>query len=230
MSKPFNFVASAALASILALTGCGSQGSNDGDTSSGGAQTTTQAPAPTGPEAIRQDGEALVPGTELALGDTVTATAAQNDGDEGDYTATISLTPTEVTEGTSADFAALSDPSAYEGKIPVYVYAQMEVVEIEGGDAHTVISPGLRAWVSDDEEATALLLQMLPGADAGALCAGGSHLRAGDVPLAPGDSALNCTIFLVPEEQQLTKVTYQNNMLGDPEDVTYDYDPIAWIL
>lgn len=215
-----------ALLAFVALTGCGA--SDDGSKSKDGSPSTSAAAAPTGPEAILQDGEPLAPGTELALGDIVTVAAQESYGDEGDFTATVNLGVNEIKEAPASDFDVLTDAESYAGSVPVYVYSHLEIVEITGGDEHTGIEPGLRAWTADGEQAQQLILTIGLGADAGPLCAGGAPLQGNDAPLAAGSSTLHCTIFVVPEGQAIEKVTYGNTLLA--EDETYDDDPVAWVV
>lgn len=211
----------------IAAAGCGS-----GSGSSSGSSSTASTPevaAPTGDAAITQDGKSVTPGAKLKYGESVTITAKQELGDPGDYTAHLKMTVKEVKPGAAADLQSLSDASQYSGKSPVYVYIELEVLDIAGGNDGTVIKPGYRAMVSEKDEAKQLIIF---GNNDGPLCAGGVALQASRLTdhgvLAAGMKTLDCGVFLVEDGQKVKTIAYRNQAFGKDQDDPYRQSPITW--
>lgn len=152
--------------------------------------------------------ELTKPGTELKLGET----AVIPQGDDG---ATLELTVTEVTKGSSADLSQLKDADKYKGYTPVYVQYTMTGTDSSadlGGDVLDDVDP----VTSDGRKASTLVII---GTSPFAKCDRNS------VPddFGPGDTETTCDVAMVQSGQEVSGAQYS------PYDGDYaDDGAIVW--
>lgn len=218
-------------AAALGVTACGSDEATDATPSSSAtsesaspseetsaeetpAQETTSEDT-TSPESEEEEGsddapaaELTKPGTELKLGET----AVIPQGDDG---ATLELTVTEVTKGSSADLSQLKDADKYKGYTPVYVQYTMTGTDSSadlGGDVLDDVDP----ITSDGRKASTLVII---GTSPFAKCDRNS------VPddFGPGDTETTCDVAMVQGGQEVSGAQYS------PYDGDYaDDGAIVW--
>lgn len=217
-------------AAALGVTACGSDEATDATPSSSAtsesaspseetsaeetpAQETTSEDT-TSPESEEEGSddapaaELTKPGTELKLGET----AVIPQGDDG---ATLELTVTEVTKGSSADLSQLKDADKYKGYTPVYVQYTMTGTDSSadlGGDVLDDVDP----ITSDGRKASTLVII---GTSPFAKCDRNS------VPddFGPGDTETTCDVAMVQGGQEVGGAQYS------PYDGDYaDDGAIVW--
>lgn len=217
-------------AAALGVTACGSDEATDATPSSSAtsesaspseetsaeetpAQETTSEDT-TSPESEEEGSddapaaELTKPGTELKLGET----AVIPQGDDG---ATLELTVTEVTKGSSADLSQLKDADSYKGYTPVYVQYTMTGTDSSadlGGDVLDDVDP----ITSDGRKASTLVII---GTSPFAKCDRNS------VPddFGPGDTETTCDVAMVQGGQEVGGAQYS------PYDGDYaDDGAIVW--
>lgn len=217
-------------AAALGVTACGSDEATDATPSSSAtsesaspseetsaeetpAQETTSEDT-TSPESEEEGSddapaaELTKPGTELKLGET----AVIPQGDDG---ATLELTVTEVTKGSSADLSQLKDADSYKGYTPVYVQYTMTGTDSSadlGGDVLDDVDP----ITSDGRKASTLVII---GTSPFAKCDRNS------VPddFGPGDTETTCDVAMVQGGQEVSGAQYS------PYDGDYaDDGAIVW--
>ncbi|QNF93750.1 hypothetical protein [Janibacter sp. YB324] len=217
-------------AAALGVTACGSDEATDATPSSSAtsesaspseetsaeetpAQETTSEDT-TSPESEEEGSddapaaELTKPGTELKLGET----AVIPQGDDG---ATLELTVTEVTKGSSADLSQLKDADKYKGYTPVYVQYTMTGTDSSadlGGDVLDDVDP----ITSDGRKASTLVII---GTSPFAKCDRNS------VPddFGPGDTETTCDVAMVQGGQEVSGAQYS------PYDGDYaDDGAIVW--
>lgn len=217
-------------AAALGVTACGSDEATDATPSSSAtsesaspseetsaeetpAQETTSEDT-TSPESEEEGSddapaaELTKPGTELKLGET----AVIPQGDDG---ATLELTVTEVTKGSSADLSQLKDADKYTGYTPVYVQYTMTGTDSSadlGGDVLDDVDP----ITSDGRKASTLVII---GTSPFAKCDRNS------VPddFGPGDTETTCDVAMVQGGQEVSGAQYS------PYDGDYaDDGAIVW--
>lgn len=133
------------------------------------------------------------PGTELAIG----ASATVPQGDDG---ATVTVTVTEITTGSSADLSALKDADKYKDYTPVYVQYEMTGTDSSselGGDILDDVDPIL----ADGRKASTLIL------------IGTSPFKECDrnsIPkdFGPGDTETTCQVAMVASGQEVAGAQY----------------------
>ncbi|WP_157074901.1 hypothetical protein [Janibacter limosus] len=133
------------------------------------------------------------PGTELAIGKPATIP-------QGDDGATVTVTVTEITKGSSADLAKLKDADKYKDYTPVYVQYKMTGTDSStelGGDILDDVDPIL----ADGRKASTLIL------------IGTSPFKKCDrnsIPkdFGPGDTETTCQVAMVASGQEVTGAQY----------------------
>lgn len=133
------------------------------------------------------------PGTELALGDTATIP-------QGDDGAMITVTVTEITEGSSADLADLKDADKYKGYTPVYVQYTMTGTDSStelGGDILDDVDPIL----ADGRKASTLVII---GTSPFKKCDSNSIPK----DFGPGDTETTCQVAMVSSGQEVSGAQY----------------------
>lgn len=138
-------------------------------------------------------GDVTEPGTELALGDTATIP-------QGDDGAMITVTVTEITEGSSADLADLKDADKYKGYTPVYVQYTMTGTDSStelGGDILDDVDPIL----ADGRKASTLVII---GTSPFKKCDSNSIPK----DFGPGDTETTCQVAMVSSGQEVSGAQY----------------------
>lgn len=138
-------------------------------------------------------GDVTEPGTELALGDTATIP-------QGDDGAMITVTVTEITEGSSADLADLKDADKYKGYTPVYVQYAMTGTDSStelGGDILDDVDPIL----ADGRKASTLVII---GTSPFKKCDSNSIPK----DFGPGDTETTCQVAMVSSGQEVSGAQY----------------------
>lgn len=201
-------------AAALGLTACGSDEATDATPSSSAtsdsaspseetsaeetpAQETTSEDT-TSPESEEDSDDAPAaeltkPGTELKLGET----AVIPQGDDG---ATLELTVTEVTKGSSADLSQLKDADKYKGYTPVYVQYTMTGTDSStelGGDILDDVDPIL----ADGRKASTLVII---GTSPFKKCDSNSIPK----DFGPGDTETTCQVAMVSSGQEVSGAQY----------------------
>lgn len=133
------------------------------------------------------------PGTELAIGKSATIP-------QGDDGATVTVTVTEITKGSSADLSKLKDADKYKDYTPVYVQYEMAGTDSSselGGDILDDVDPIL----ADGRKASTLIL------------IGTSPFKQCDrnsIPkdFGPGDTETTCQVAMVASGQEVAGAQY----------------------
>lgn len=219
-----------ALLAILALSACqddeAPSGSDDPTTESTTSESPSESPTESASETESsetdetegggdQTGGASVtaPGTELSIGDT--AVLPLTYGTDG--TATVEVTVTGITEGTSADLKAAEVKNA-DDFTPFYINLDMEILSVgeEGFGSYTAGSDfdGL----TGDTKAGSLIIigEFAP-------CDGGGF----EFDSAVGDTAKSCVPALATKGSVVDGVQFS----GGPDDAGYDQfdgEPVVW--
>ncbi len=217
----------AALLAVLALTACnddeGGAGAVDDPTTEATTEA-TESPAETetteSTESESSDagqsgtsGEVTAPGTELAIGDT--AVLPMTYGTEG--TATVELTVTGITEGTSADLEAAKVEKAKD-YTPFYINIEMKILET-GPQGFGGYTPGsdVDGLIGDTSAGSLIVFGDF------APCPSGGF----EYDSAVGDTATSCVPALATKGSVVDGVQFN----GGPDDAGYDQfdgQPVVW--
>jgi hypothetical protein len=214
----------AALLAILALSACQDDeapaGADDPTSEATTEDTPTETPTEESSPTESTDtggqaptGDVTAPGTELAIGDT--AVLPLTYGTDG--TATVEVTVTGITEGTSADLEAAKVKNAADFT-PFYIQLDMKILSVgdQGFGGYTAGSDfdGL----TGDSKAGSLIVfgDFAP-------CDGGGF----EYDSAAGDTAQACVPALATKGSVVDGVQFS----GGPDDAGYDQfdgQPVVW--
>lgn len=213
----------AALLAVLALSACQDDeaptGSDDPTT-----EETTESPSetasetPTEESSATDDGQAATgavtaPGTELAIGDT--AVLPLTYGTDG--TATVEVTVTGITEGTSADLEAAKVKNAAD-LTPFYIQLDMEILSVgpEGFGSYSAGSD-FDGLTGDTKAGSLIIIGGFAPCDSGGF----------EFDSAVGDTAQSCVPALATKGSVVDGVQFS----GGPDDAGYDQfdgEPVVW--
>lgn len=159
-------------------TTSGTSGSADGEGSTAGAAA-----------------ELTKPGTELALGDPGTIP-------QGEGGASLTLTVTKITQGSSKDLSKLKNADDYKKYTPVYVHYEMTGTESSsqiGGDVLEDVEPVL---TTGQQAPTLTIIGTSPF----------EKCDLNDVPddFGPGDTATTCAVAMVTDGQEVGGAMYDS--------------------
>ncbi len=161
------------------------------------------APAPSG--------DVTAPGTELAIGDT--AVLPLTYGTEG--TATVEVTVTGITEGTSQDLVEAQVEEAQD-YTPFYIQIEMEILEV-GPKGFGGYTPGsdFDGLIGDQDAGTLIVF-----GDFGPCESGGFEYDS-----AVGDTATSCVPALATKGSVVDGAKFSG---GTEEYDQFDGEPVVW--
>lgn len=137
--------------------------------------------------------ELTEPGSELSVGDTATLP-------QGEDGASVTVTVSKITRGSSADLADLEDAEKYKDYTPVYVEYTMTGTEdsaAAGGDNLEDVDP----LTADGRKAPTLVII---GTSPFEKC----DLNSIPDDFGPGDAETTCQVGMVTEGQEITGAQY----------------------
>lgn len=189
-------------------------------------EPTTDEPADdTGTE--QASGEVPAPGTEFAVGDTVTThVQALEEGDEFYGYATLATTVTAVEQADPTLFTEAENADDFKGYVPWFVTVEHEWLTYEGTPNKNMI-PSVVAFNSSGGEVS-------PVRNA----AWGSGIPGCEIELPDdkgvGETASECHVFAVPEGEQIGSVGWRGDDNadggGNVMDNPYYEDPVIWTV
>ena len=174
-----------------------------------------------------QPGEVPPPGTEVAVGDTVTThRQALEQGEEYYGFATLATTVTEVTEGDTALFEEAENAEDFVGYTPWYASAEHEWLTYEGEPNDNMI-PNLVAFNSEGGEISPVINSTWSAGIPGCTV---------DIPdeKGVGEVATDCAVFAVPDGETIASIGWRGDDIidggGSASDNPYYDDPVLWTV